>query len=491
MKILLLNPPGARRFVRDNYCSKIAQAAYSYAPVDLLLASSRIEDAVLVDAIVDGLTPSRCLDLIESLRPDGIISLVSSVSWSEADRPFLTSLKSRLPTVPILVTGDVILEGGAEIMAANPWLDGIILDFTNQDALLYFRKQYDGISQMIYRSAGEGVVSKTGPRTNGVIEGLGRPHHELFLRLPYRYPFVRHRRFATVQTDYGCPYKCKFCAFCSLGYQWRPVQKVIDELLWLKGLGVKEIYFNDQTFGGTPQRLESLCKTMINERLGMGWCCWCRLDLASDRLELMKEAGCHTVMFGVESASEESLRRMNKALNKKLVKDVFARCRSLGLRTLGTFVLGLPGEDRSDIVRTIEWALELDPVFASFNVLIPRKGSQLRREAKEKGLLPAEELALDQSGENCVFTWGQLEVHELRELHTQALRRFYLRPSHWWRLLTGVRTLYDVSTLLNMGRTMAWGHWEQSPRPLELEVRRENPLQTSLEEQATAVGDRR
>ena len=455
MTILLLNPPGVRRYIRDNYCSKTAQAAYSYAPVDLLLASGRFRDVLLMDAIVEGLSPRRCLDRIALLHPQGIISLVSSVSWSE-DRAFLADVKRCLPQTSILGTGDVLLEGGGKIMVENLWLDGIILDFTNGDAMNYFNGNFEAIARMIYRTHSGEVISKSGPRPSGLICGLHRPRQEMFLNLPYRYPFVRRRRFATVQTDYGCHYKCRFCAFASLGHQWRPLKEIMGELLWLRRQGIKEIYFNDQTFGGTPQRLKALCRSIKEAQLNLNWCCWCRVDLAADHLTMMKEAGCHTLMLGVETANEENLARMGKKLERSRIKDVFARCRRLGLRTLATFILGLPGEDRDDMTRTIRWALELNPDFVSFNVLIPRKGSALRRELAEKDLLPDVEPPLDQSGEICTFTWGNMEISELQDLRTQAFRRFYLRPAHWFRLLKTARTFYDLKVLLHMASTMSW-----------------------------------
>ncbi|MCP4575696.1 MAG: radical SAM protein [Deltaproteobacteria bacterium] len=455
MTILLLNPPGTRRYIRDNYCSKTAQAAYSYAPVDLLLASGRFRDVLLIDAIVEDISPRRCLDRIVRLHPQGIISLVSSVSWLE-DRSFLEDVKRRLPQTYILATGDVLLEGGMEIMAGNFWLDGIILDFTNRDALNYFNGDYEKIVRMIYRTKGGEVISKSGPRPDGLIHGLDRPRQEMFLNLPYLYPFVRQRRFATVQTDYGCHFKCRFCSFASLGHQWRPLQEIMGELLWLRRQGIKEIYFNDQTFGGSPHRLRALCRSIKKAQLDLNWCCWCRVDLAADHLAMIKDAGCHTLMLGVETANEETLARMGKRMDRETVKDVFSRCRGLGLRTLATFILGLPGEDPDDITRTIEWALELNPDFVSFNVLIPRKGSALRGELAVGGLLPAAEPPLDQSGGICAFTWGNMELSELRDLRSQAFRRFYLRPAHWFRLLKMVRTFYDFKVLLHMGSTMSW-----------------------------------
>ena len=43
-KVLLLNPPGTRPYLRDYYCSKVAKADYIYEPVDLLMLSGMLAE---------------------------------------------------------------------------------------------------------------------------------------------------------------------------------------------------------------------------------------------------------------------------------------------------------------------------------------------------------------------------------------------------------------------------------------------------------------
>lgn len=455
MKVLLLNPPGRRRYVRDNYCSKVAKAGYSYSPVDLLLLSARFDDAHFIDAIADRLGPARCLARIKRLAPQAVIALVGSVSWPE-DRAFLASLRQALPRTRILATGDVLLEDGPRHLAENPWLDAVILDFTNEDAPRFLDRDLAGIERMVFRDERGRVVEKNPARKNHTITGLGRPRHELFIGHRYTYPFVRRKRFATVQTDYGCPCKCRFCTMSTLGHGRRPTSEVIDELAWLAERGVRDIYFNDQTFGGDGDRLEELCQAMIEAGLGLGWCCWSRADLAHNRMWLMRKAGCHTVMLGVETASGVSLQRFAKGFDLDQVRAAFAESRREGLRTVATFIIGLPGEDAARIEDTINLALELDPDFASFNVLVPRKGSPLRTKAMAEGIISGEETILDQSGLAGVVPIGKLSAEQLVRLRNRAVRRFYLRPAYWLGRLADIRTPYDLWALISMGRSMVW-----------------------------------
>ncbi len=455
MRVVLLAPPGRRNYVRDNYCSKVAKADYAYEPLDLLLLSGRFDDARFIDAVKAGLSPQDCLTRVIAARPQAVISLVGAVSWPE-DRDFLAALKAARPEIKILVSGDVVLEAGAEFMDRHPWLDAIILDFTNADAARFLAGNYSGIEQMLYRDGEGRVTVKRSPRERGEITDLPQPRHELFEGLDYAYPFVRRARFATVQTDYGCPFKCRFCVMASLGYRTRPVAEVIEELAGLKERGVREIYFNDQTLGGAGPRLEELCRAMIEAGLDLGWCCWNRVDTVEGRLELMKRAGCHTIMFGVETANDETLKRNRKGFDVAQVRETFARCRELGIRTLATYLIGLPGEDEADIERTIELALELKSDFASFNVLVPRHGTEVRREMAAQGAILDEALPLDQTGAQVNVSLGLLTPERIKTLRDKAVRRFYLRPGYILRRLAGIRTPYDVKVLIRMASTMIW-----------------------------------
>jgi len=451
----LLNPPGLKLYLRDYYCSKVAKAHYSYAPIDLLMLSGRFEDLDFIDAIQARLTPKSCLDLIRRKAPAAIVSLVSAVSWSE-DKEFLSAVKRMLPQTKILVSGDVVLEMDEGRMAKAPWLDAVILDFMNSDALEYLRGNHDRIQQMVFRDQEGRIIRRTSPRLYGAITDLPRPRHEMFLEQGYTYPFVRHRAFATVQSDYGCPFPCRFCVMARLGYGQRPVQEVITELQWLKELGVREIYFNDQTFGAQPARLEQLCRAMMEAGLQLGWCCWSRVDSVYPHLELMKRAGCHTIMFGVESASDETLRFYRKGFTQDQVQETFRTCRELGIRTLAAYLLGLPNEDAAMIMRTIEGAVDLGSDFASFNVYVPRQNSELRQEMALNGLHLEEEVVLDQSGHTVALPGKGLSPQELKSLRDLAMRRYYLRPPYILDRLRGVRTWYDLSTLFRIASSMLW-----------------------------------
>ena len=456
-KVLLLNPPGKLPYIRDYYCSKVSKGSYIYPPTDLVVLSGIIAekyDVAVLDAMALGMDAGLCMTEIGNISPKAIIVLAGAVSYHE-DAPFLENIKRRYD-IPIIVTGDLFLEDGEIILKNYPFLDAILMDFTNADAIAYLDDKEDKIKNMIYRKDGE-IKIKISPRTAEKEYTIPIPRHELFMN-NYNYPFVRRRPFATVLTDYGCPYKCSFCVIASLGYKFRSVENVMAELRYLKNLRCREIYFNDQTFGVNRARAKELCKRMVEKKIDFGWVCWSRVDVINEELlKLMKGAGCHTILFGVETASEKSLKNMGKGYTLREVEETFRLCREYGVRTLATYILGLPGEDREDVVKTIEFAVRLDSDFVSFNTLIPRAGTQIRQYAINSGWIAEGNIRMDQSGTYAVMGNEALTGNDIIKLKSYAVRRFYGRPSYIAKRLLGVRSLYEFKRLIIDGKEVLFG----------------------------------
>jgi len=431
-KILLLNPPGTRPYLRDYYCSKIAKADYLYEPTDLLILSGLLNEdhqVQALDCIAMGMQTAKALEWIRNAAPDAVIFLSGAVSWHE-DKKFLKELKQLCP-VPLIGSGDLFLEDGDKILLKHDFVDAVLLDFTSRDLLHYLKQGAKaGPDNMIYRQ-GKRIVTGSIKRTIKDTFEIPLPRHDLFPHHRYRYPTVKRPPFATVLTDYGCPYHCRFCVMGKIGYKVRHVDNVLDELEMLADMGFKEIYFNDQTFGALRERAIAMCKGMIERQFHFGWQAWSRVDLMDEELlRTMQAAGCHSMFFGVESANEKTLKAQKKGFSLEQVRRTFFLCRRLGIRTMATFIIGLPGETEADIRRTIRFALKLDPDYASFNLLVPRAATDIRKEALGKGWFEAGQNILDQSGTYPIMGNEYLSAARIWQLKNEAFRSFYFRSTY-------------------------------------------------------------
>lgn len=460
MKVLLLNPPGRLPYLRDYYCSKVSKADYLFHPTDLLILSGTIaarHEVSVLDALAERLSPESALQRIRGVDPDVVVLLCGAVSWDE-DRLFCQDLKDWKPQLRLMISGDVVLEGAEALPPGGEAIDALLLDFTTEDVLAWLEKGCgEEIPNVVYRHLGR-WIGRPAVRPRDLVFSIPPPRHALFPEQYYRFPLLRRRPFATVLTDYGCLHHCRFCVSGNLGYKWRSTENVLEELDTLAARGCNEIYFNDQTFGLKRERAEKLLRAMVERGYGFGWACWSRVDVVdAGMLELMKAAGCHTIMFGAEAADEELLHRWGKGFGPEVVREKLRLCRQTGIRTLATFLLGLPGQDRESCRRTIRFALESGCDFASFNVPVPRLTTELRRQALREGWIGQRDVVFDQSGIAVAMGNGLLDAGEIVRLRNEAVRRFYLRPTYLAKRLFAVRSAGELLGLLRFGRaTLGW-----------------------------------
>lgn len=227
----------------------------------------------------------------------------------------------------------------------------------------------------------------------------------------------------------------------TLGHKLRPVDNVMEELSAIKRLGIRDIFFLDQTFGTDRRRSLDLCDALREDETAWRWLCFSRVDvLDAEMMKVMKTAGCHTIIFGVESADEALLKRYRKGYTTEQVRRAFAAAKNAGIRTVATFILGLPGETWDSALKTIDFARTLDCDFASLNVAVPRLGTELRSSAVAAGQISPDLVEFDQSGSQVVMETEQLSREQLKSLKRLAVRKIYLRPGYILRRLAALRS---------------------------------------------------
>jgi anaerobic magnesium-protoporphyrin IX monomethyl ester cyclase len=189
----------------------------------------------------------------------------------------------------------------------------------------------------------------------------------------------------------GCPYNCAYCETKKLwGSRVRAFSppRVVAEIKDLaQNYGSRGVYFVGDNFTINNKRTAELCKLMKKENLDVEWVCDSRVDKVSrELLREMKDAGCRTVWFGVESGSPRILEKLNKKISMEQVTRAFRLCKEVGIRIACSFMLGIPGETIKDMEATFKFARKLDPDWCQFNVFVAVPGSTLYREVIDKGL---------------------------------------------------------------------------------------------------------
>lgn len=456
-KILLLNPPGDKIFFRDYYRSKVSKSRYYYHPLDLLYLSGRFLETdfetSLIDAIGDNLPIEAALSAIGKINPNIILALIASPSYNQ-DIAFLKAIKKLLPDCQLIVTGDVCRDLNGKIMADYPFIDAILLDFSTADIISYLNgDKAEAVSNVIFRRNGE-IISGGESHDRGSFD-VPLPRWDLFHLEKYSFPFSKKRKMASLLTDFGCPYSCSFCSINTLGFKLRPTASVIEEIKLLKNKSIDELFMRDQSFGADRDRTLELCRAIAKENLNIGWSCFSRVDIIDKELiKAMKEAGLHTIIFGIESGNEEILRDYNKNTSVEQMKIAAKLCRQHGVRAVGTFIIGLPGESKESILKTIKLAKELELDYASFNVAAPTYGSKFRADAIANDWIDENNIEMDTSKGKPIWKNQELSNDDIHKLHRFAIISFYLDPRYLIKRLLALRSYDEVSQAIREAKSL-------------------------------------
>jgi len=224
-----------------------------------------------------------------------------------------------------------------------------------------------------------------------------------------------------IMASRGCPFRCSFCNKSIWGrtVRFRDPKKVVEEIRWLGENGVKEIYFQDDTFNVNLKWAKSLLQLMIDEGLNRELIY--KTDfraneelLDEDLLELAKKAGFWMIFYGVESGSQKVLDRMRKDLTVREIERAFALTHKFGIKTYGSFIVGMPGENKETLRETFDLLRRINPSYYGFAYATPFPGTDLHKEVSMKGQLFCNNYD-DYAYGKCVIRTDDLTREELIE----------------------------------------------------------------------------
>ena len=341
--------------------------------------------------------------------------------------PHSTALPER--TIHEFPAIDVAVSGEGEETACE------LADAVESSARRY---EWQSILGIAYRDSGE--VHRTAPRPwIGNLDSLPMPAWELF---PPNIPWP-------VFASRGCPFRCAFCQrVLGSKVRLRSVDNVLAEFDELeRRLGKKGTWFQDETFGvNRPWMDEFLDKlNRRNERRGdkWSWGCNSRVNLASPDVYLrMKEAGCNTVGFGIESGDQTILDRIHKGIRLDNVREALRFAKEAGLRVDAFFIIGHPGETWRSALRTVQFAPLCGADSIAVGIMVPYPGTEIWDLAK-KGECGYRLLTEDWRAYDKYFG-SALELQSLSRRKLEFLQAltylwFYVRRGRFGDLLRFVR----------------------------------------------------
>jgi len=452
-KVLFLNLPGQNRYLRDYYCSKISQANYLLPPIDFIFQSGFLRndfELSFIDAIVEKKDKLNIGKKIAVLKPHIIIFLAGSVSFIE-DILFVQNISNIFPEIQLIGTGDIFLGMDKQIIEKFYFVEAFFDDFTSSCVLRYLKGERTNFTSLMWRDQQGRSYYPAETKEFQKEFDIPCPELSLFLNKNYRYPFVKSKSFSVVLTDYGCPFKCRFCVMPSLGYKIRGIESVRSELEELNRNKVKDLLILDQSFGVNKERSEKILNLL--KYFNFRWVGFSRIDLLDEHLiAMMKRAGCHALILGVESGSEEIQEYIGKKITRSQIKRAFTLCEEYSITTIATFILGLPYESEKTIKETWNLINEIKPDYVSFNVAVPRRNTELRSDAIKMCLINPDLDMMDQSGIQDISMRSEyLSKREISKFRMKSVSKFYFRKQFFFKQIVSLSDIYGFYNLIYQG----------------------------------------
>ena len=466
------------------------KSKYGLQPLGVLYIAALLKregfEVEVLDADIDGLSVRETADRILASEPDLIgfsmmtPQLITALACS-------TLLKQARPEVPIVLGGAHFDSTKGDTFDMATCFDFAVTgegEWTLLEACQALRDHgewgpagvtnlqecIEDIPGVVYRNQETLEVHENTARAFlKDLDELPSVDYDMVDITKYSIPTMAGHHVMSMMLSRGCPFKCTFCdAPITMGTKLRfwSIERAIKDLKFYKErYGVTNFVFKDSTFTAKKKWAFEFCHALLDADLDIKWRCNTRVNLVPPPLlELMAEAGCYVINFGVESGDPEILKRIKKEVSLDDVRDCFERCRKLGIRTYATFLMGNPGETEESARRTLDFAKQVRPSLCMFFVSTAYPGTPMYDDALAAGEVKPRwwaDQAFDAS-KNSAFQvrWGWTDAGALtfqngfqaEYWQRKATREWYLRPRFMWNTLSfTIRNPYFLRHIWNLG----------------------------------------
>jgi hypothetical protein len=278
-------------------------------------------------------------------------------------------LRERRPQTRIVLGGHDVSFVAERILERFPWIDAVVRgegEFTLRELASAYRDggDGDGIDGVSLRRGGE-IIRNRDRGLIGNLDLLPLPDYSLVPGLDvYRDACGLPRSIAIIEVGRGCPHSCVYCSESVL-WQRRcrtfSIPRILNEMGRLRDrFGAECFLLAYDQFTADRGMVEEFCRGMIGQGLNSTpWYCISRLD-SVDRslLRLMREAGCESMCYGIDSGSARTLDFIGKKIDTDILYQRVRETTEEGMVPTLSFVVGFPEETRGDIDETLTLALK-------------------------------------------------------------------------------------------------------------------------------------
>ena len=446
-RTLFLNPPSYESFdggASSRWPATREIESYWY-PVWLCYPAGMIPDSRVLDAPPHGVTPDQVTGMADEYE---FLVLFTSTPGFANDCALAEAMKASNPDLEICFVGPHVGARAEESLQNCPAIDFVVRkEFDYQVVEFANGKPYPELGGVSYRMLDGRIAHNPDIPQIEDLDALPwvAPVYMQNLDVErYNVPFLKHP-FVSFYTARGCPALCSFCLWPQTisGHRWRTrsAENVAAEVKWtLENIpGIAEIFFDDDTFNIRKDRVIELCAKL--KPLDFTWSCTSRVNVDYETLKAMRDAGCRLLIVGYESGDPGILRNIKKGATVERALRFTRDAHKLGLTIHGDFIIGLPGETRETIRRSLEFAKRLDTETIQVSLAHPYPGTSFYDQAVANGWLTSDSMT-DEAGHQLPnIRYADLEQREILQWVERFYDEYYFRPRAAWRIVR--KSIFD------------------------------------------------
>ncbi len=376
------------------------------APLSLLTLAGEVlrlkdSEVKILDMEGDNISLDEAVEKAVEFDPD-IVGITLHATAAHNNAGYLArKIKEKIPETIVVAGGhhatflpNEIIRSGFDISVLGEG-DGAIYDIATA---VENGEDFAGIPGIVYSNGKE--IRRTKPRKLiEDLDSLPMPPLELLDAEKYKFRvFGKKEKVMCLETSRGCPYACDFCSVTpTWGNTWRNKSnhRILQEMRVAKKAGYNWIFFTDDIFVVHPNvnHREKLFESIIEEGLDMKWIVQMRADVTSKYPELIEkgaQAGMRISFLGVESGSEEILKKMHKGEFTPQSVNAVETLSKAGVVVLIGMMVGAPYERIRDVISTIKFSRRLEAAGADaiqFSIYTPLPGTRVFNDALKKNRL--------------------------------------------------------------------------------------------------------
>ena len=409
IKTLLINPPF--NIAKENYDSSIS--------VGLLSIATYLDSQGLKVDIIDGARERDYIEKIKSQAADCQYAGLSVMTTQIANALAISKLIKEINPNCQVVWGGSHPTFFIDQTIAHPLVDIVC---SGEGEITFFElasgQELPRIKGIIYKKNGQ------------IIKNPLRELHDPAQTKLFNWDLVAPEILKKLElipslTSRGCPHRCTFCINAIVKNRWRgrTVEQVLEDLRIIKSkdyFSGKALRFWDENFFVDINRAKNIVAGLIERGLILPWETTVRADYIKEGMidenfmADLRKSGCYLLSFGAESGSPIILRKIKKDIAPDQIVNSARLCLKYGIIPQYSFMIGLPGETKEDMMLTLKVIDRLVKLSPKVQILGPQAfrpypGSELYQECLASGWQAPK--SLDE--------WAHLVQNELSYLTVQ------------------------------------------------------------------------